>query len=111
MLDGFSKSDRTTFLKIVKSAVQNLGGGFGDGGRARRQAPTISRAAARPPPGVEHISKIAAHPRFARERLVAPAPQARSAASQFCAFMYTLHSGMGAPSAAAVQDPGLCNGG
>ena len=32
MLSGFSKSDRTTFLKIVKSAVQNLGGGFGDGG-------------------------------------------------------------------------------
>ena len=50
MLGGFSKSDRTTFLKIVKSAVQNLGGGFGDGGgpagspersvppRARRRA-------------------------------------------------------------------------
>jgi DNA-binding MarR family transcriptional regulator len=32
MLSGFSKSDRATFLKIVKSAVQNLGGGFGDGG-------------------------------------------------------------------------------
>ena len=32
MLKGFSKSDRATFLSVVKSAVQNLGGGFGDGG-------------------------------------------------------------------------------
>jgi len=32
MLKGFTKSDRTTFLKVVKSAVHNLGGGFGDGG-------------------------------------------------------------------------------
>src|SRR4029079_7926130 len=32
MLNGFSKGDRTTVLSIVKSAVQNLGGGFGDGG-------------------------------------------------------------------------------
>jgi len=31
MLKGFSKSDRTTFLDVVKSAVHNLGGGFGDG--------------------------------------------------------------------------------
>ena len=30
MLRGFSKSDRATFLKVVKAAVQNLGGGFGD---------------------------------------------------------------------------------
>ena len=52
MLGGFSKSDRTTFLKIVKSAVQNLGGGFGDGGgpagnpnvRCRR-APAAGRRA------------------------------------------------------------------
>ena len=31
--------------------------------------------------------------------------------AQFCDFMYTLHSGIGAPSAAAVQDPGLSSGG
>jgi DNA-binding MarR family transcriptional regulator len=47
MLTGFSKSDRTTFLSIVKSAVQNLGGGFGDGavpaGRLERPAPPRAR--------------------------------------------------------------------
>ena len=31
MLKGFSKSDRVTFLNVVKSAVHNLGGGFADG--------------------------------------------------------------------------------
>jgi DNA-binding MarR family transcriptional regulator len=30
MLKGFSRSERTTFLTMVKSAVHNLGGGFGD---------------------------------------------------------------------------------
>ena len=29
MLKGFTKSDRDTFLRVVKSAVHNLGGGFG----------------------------------------------------------------------------------
>jgi DNA-binding MarR family transcriptional regulator len=47
MLTGFSKSDRATFLSIVKSAVQNLGGGFGDGGvpagRPERGAPPRAR--------------------------------------------------------------------
>jgi DNA-binding MarR family transcriptional regulator len=44
MLKGFSKADRATFLKVVKSAVSNLGGGFGEVGgavappRARRGA-------------------------------------------------------------------------
>jgi len=49
MLKGFTKSYRATFLSVVKSAVQNLGGGFGDAGappadsgrshpRARRRA-------------------------------------------------------------------------
>jgi DNA-binding MarR family transcriptional regulator len=32
MLKGFTKSDRDTFLDVVKSAVHNLGGGFGDPG-------------------------------------------------------------------------------
>jgi DNA-binding MarR family transcriptional regulator len=31
MLKGFTRSDRAAFLRMVKSAVQNLGGGFGDG--------------------------------------------------------------------------------
>jgi DNA-binding MarR family transcriptional regulator len=50
MLKGFSKSDRTTFLDSVKSAVQNLGGGFGDGGvPARRlERPAPPRARRRP---------------------------------------------------------------
>ena len=50
MLDGFSKSDRTTFLKIVKSAVQNLGGGFGDGGgpAGSPERPVPPRARRRP---------------------------------------------------------------
>jgi DNA-binding MarR family transcriptional regulator len=47
MLNGFTKSDRTTFLNIVKSAVQNLGGGFGDGGapggNADRPSPPRAR--------------------------------------------------------------------
>jgi DNA-binding MarR family transcriptional regulator len=30
MLRSFSKADRTTFLNMVKAAVQNLGGGLGD---------------------------------------------------------------------------------
>jgi DNA-binding MarR family transcriptional regulator len=42
MLKGFTRSDRVSFLKMVKSAVQNLGGGFGDGA-----APV--KAAGRPP--------------------------------------------------------------
>jgi DNA-binding MarR family transcriptional regulator len=32
MLKGFTKSDRATFLSVVKSAVRNLGGGLGEGG-------------------------------------------------------------------------------
>jgi hypothetical protein len=39
MLEGFSKAQRATFLEMVKSAVQNLGGGFGEaaaGSRASR---------------------------------------------------------------------------
>ena len=50
MLNGFSKSDRTTFLKIVKSAVQNLGGGFGDGGgpAGNAERPSSPRARRRP---------------------------------------------------------------
>jgi len=42
MLKGFSKADRTTFLTIVKSAVHNLGGGFGEAGT------TVATAAPRP---------------------------------------------------------------
>ena len=49
MLKGFSKSDRATFLNVLKSAVQNLGGGFGDAGGSRRRTPL---ARARPPPVV-----------------------------------------------------------
>ena len=30
MLKGFTKAERAAFLKMVKSAVQNLGGGFGE---------------------------------------------------------------------------------
>jgi DNA-binding MarR family transcriptional regulator len=37
MLKSFSKADRVTFLKMVKSAVHNLGGGFGDGAIAARR--------------------------------------------------------------------------
>ena len=50
MLGGFSKSDRTTFLKIVKSAVHNLGGGFGDGGGppGNSERPSSPRARRRP---------------------------------------------------------------
>jgi DNA-binding MarR family transcriptional regulator len=50
MLNGFSKSDRTTFLEIVKSAVQNLGGGFGDGGAppGRIERASSPRARRRP---------------------------------------------------------------
>jgi len=46
MLHGFSKSDRATFLQIVKSAVQNLGGGFAEaaGGRLERPAPLRARS-------------------------------------------------------------------
>jgi DNA-binding MarR family transcriptional regulator len=36
MLKGFTKAERVTFLEMVKAAVQNLGGGFGD-------APTTAR--------------------------------------------------------------------
>ena len=47
MLKGFSKADRVTFLKVVKSAVHNLGGGFGDAGAAatnpERQSPPRAR--------------------------------------------------------------------
>jgi DNA-binding MarR family transcriptional regulator len=32
MLNGLSKPDRATFLRIVKFAVHNLGGGFGEAG-------------------------------------------------------------------------------
>jgi DNA-binding MarR family transcriptional regulator len=50
MLTGFSKADRATFLSIVKSAVQNLGGGFGEGGApaGRVQRPAPPRARRRP---------------------------------------------------------------
>jgi len=41
MLKGFTKPERATFLKMVKSAVQNLGGGFGE------TAPPARRAGAR----------------------------------------------------------------
>jgi DNA-binding MarR family transcriptional regulator len=47
MLSGISKGDRTTFLTLVKSAVQNLGGGFGESGapagRTERPAPPRAR--------------------------------------------------------------------
>jgi DNA-binding MarR family transcriptional regulator len=50
MLKGFSKSDRATLLKVVKSAVQNLGGGFGDGaaGAAGPERPARPSARRRP---------------------------------------------------------------
>ena len=44
MLKGFSKSDRVTFLNILKSAVQNLGGGFGDAGGSAAERPSPARA-------------------------------------------------------------------
>jgi len=50
MLKGFSKADRAKLLGMVKSAVQNLGGGFGDGAAAGRKsaaAPGAPRAMAR----------------------------------------------------------------
>lgn len=37
MLKGFSRADRVTFLNMVKSAVHNLGGGFGEGAVASVQ--------------------------------------------------------------------------
>jgi DNA-binding MarR family transcriptional regulator len=47
MLKGFSKADRVTFLAMVKSAVQNLGGGFGTwselGAAQRRRRVTAPR--------------------------------------------------------------------
>src|SRR4029079_12598939 len=49
MLKGFSKADRATFLSVVKSAVQNLGGGFGDGaGAASPERPPRPSARRRP---------------------------------------------------------------
>ncbi len=50
MLRGFSKSDRATFLKVVKSAVHNLGGGFSDGaaGAASPERPERPSARRRP---------------------------------------------------------------
>jgi DNA-binding MarR family transcriptional regulator len=33
MLRGFSRADRASFLAMIKSAVRNLGGGFGGGAR------------------------------------------------------------------------------
>ena len=51
MLKGFSKSDRSAFLNALKSAVQNLRGGFGDAAGAaaaenalRRGAPASGRS-------------------------------------------------------------------
>jgi DNA-binding MarR family transcriptional regulator len=38
MLKGFTKSDRDTFLRVVKSAVHNLGGGLGEPGT---RSPTL----------------------------------------------------------------------
>jgi DNA-binding MarR family transcriptional regulator len=45
MLKGFSKADRVTFLSVVKSAVHNLGGGFGDaaGGATSSHPPSPPR--------------------------------------------------------------------
>src|SRR6185503_6226298 len=52
MLKGFTKADRASFRGMVKSAVQNLGGGFGDGaagaGKAGPASPPSARPAARP---------------------------------------------------------------
>ena len=48
MLKGFSKADRATFLKVVKSAVHNLGGGFGEGGAASAKSAPASPRARRP---------------------------------------------------------------
>ena len=49
MLKGFSKSDRAGFLDVVKSAVYNLGGGFGDAGAPPRHSgpsrPRVRRGA------------------------------------------------------------------
>jgi DNA-binding MarR family transcriptional regulator len=42
MLKGLTKTDRSTFLGMLKSAVQNLGGGFGDGTPAgSKDEPTV----------------------------------------------------------------------
>jgi DNA-binding MarR family transcriptional regulator len=48
MLKGFSKSDRVTFLNVLKSAVQNLGGGFSDAGGAAVNPERPSSPRARP---------------------------------------------------------------
>lgn len=39
MLKGFKKSDQVAFLQMVKHAVKNLGGGFGDGAPTRSALP------------------------------------------------------------------------
>lgn len=49
MMKGFSKSDRATLLNVVKSAVQNLGGGFGDGAGAASPARPARPSARRRP--------------------------------------------------------------
>jgi len=38
MLKGFAKSDSAKFFALVKAAVQNLGGGFSDGGAAAEKS-------------------------------------------------------------------------
>src|SRR4051812_4809594 len=48
MLRGFNKSDRVTFLNVVKSAVHNLGGGFGDAGGGAANPERPSSPLARP---------------------------------------------------------------
>ncbi|HEY8923820.1 MAG TPA: MarR family winged helix-turn-helix transcriptional regulator [Polyangia bacterium] len=45
MLKGFTKAERATFLKMVKSAVHNLGGGFGESAPLpRRPGARLTRA-------------------------------------------------------------------
>jgi hypothetical protein len=46
MWSSFSKAERATFLNAAKSAVHNLGGGFGDAGASRepgRSSPLRAR--------------------------------------------------------------------
>lgn len=46
MLKGFTKAERASFLDMVKAAVQNLGGGFGEGAATAEKPRAAPRATA-----------------------------------------------------------------
>ena len=71
MLQGFGQADRETFLRMITTAVRNLGGGFGD--------IEIPPSGARPDP---HAQVAAAAPAKAKPRgLASRAGQVRGVAS------------------------------